>query len=227
MDGDGVPNRAAAPPQVGEPAPFFTAATDNNDRYSLEVAAGRWIVLMAFGTLAEPASAQAFAEIVARRNLFNDFDAAFFGISVDPADRLQRGLANSEPGLRFFWDFDCQVSRLYGVADAQHLRPTVFLIDPSFRIAMAEPIESTGAVLERLTAALMDAPREVETQVAPVLTLPRILEPELCAALIGHYLAGEQTQSGFAKDVDGRTVLEIDPFIKRRTDVTIEDEALV
>lgn len=227
MDGVGVPNRAAAPPQVGEPAPFFTAATDNNDRYSLEVAAGRWIVLMAFGTLAEPASARAFTEIVARRNLFNDFDAAFFGISVDPADRLQRGLANSEPGLRFFWDFDCRVSRLYGVADAEHLRPTVFLIDPSFRIAMAEPVESTGAVLDRLTAALMDAPREVEQQVAPVLTLPRILEPELCAALIEHYRAGDQTQSGFAKDVDGRTVLEVDPFFKRRTDVTIEDEALV
>jgi peroxiredoxin len=227
MDGESVPSLTAAPPQVGEPAPFFTAATDNIDRYSLEVTAGRWIVLMAFGTLAQPACAQAFTEVVARRNLFNDFDAAFFGISVDPADRLQRGLGNSEPGLRFFWDFDCQVSRLYGVADAEHLRPTVFLIDPSFRIAMAEPIESTDAVLDRLTAELMNAPREVETQVAPVLTLPRILEPELCAALIDHYRGGEQTQSGFAKDVDGRTVLHVDPFFKRRTDVTIEDDDVV
>src|SRR5258707_12150376 len=101
MDGEGVLNFVAPPPQVGEPAPFFTAATDNNDRYSLEVAAGRWIVLMAFGTLAEPASAQAFTEIVARRNLFNDSYAAFFGISVDPAHRLHRGLANCDPGLRF------------------------------------------------------------------------------------------------------------------------------
>ncbi|MDB5428472.1 MAG: hypothetical protein JWP23_3582 [Phenylobacterium sp.] len=227
MDGEGVLDFVAAPPQVGEPAPFFTAATDNNDHYSLEVAAGRWIVLMAFGTLAEPAAAQAFTEVVARRALFNDFDAAFFGVSVDPADRLQRGLANSEPGLRFFWDFDCQVSRLYGVADAQHLRPTLFLIDPSFRIAMAEPIESTGAVLDRLEAVLKEAPREAETQVAPVLTLPRILEPELCAALIAGYRAGDQTPSGFAKDVDGRTVQQIDPFFKRRTDVTIEDEALI
>jgi peroxiredoxin/predicted 2-oxoglutarate/Fe(II)-dependent dioxygenase YbiX len=227
MGGEGVPECIAAAPQVGEPAPFFTAATDNNDHYSLEVAAGRWIVLMAFGTLAEPASAQAFTEIVARRNLFNDFDAAFFGISVDPADRLQRGLANSEPGLRFFWDFDCRVSRLYGVADAQHLRPSVFLIDPAFRVAMAAPIEATGAVLDRLTAALMDAPREAEAQVAPVLTLPRILEPEICAALIGCYRTGEQTASGFVKDVDGRTVLQVDPLFKRRTDVTIEDEAMI
>ncbi len=182
---------------------------------------------MAFGTLAEPASAQAFTEIVARRNLFNDFDAAFFGISVDPADRLQRGLANSEPGLRFFWDFDCRVSRLYGVADAHHLKPTVFLIDPAFRVAMAEPVEATGAVLDRLTAELMEAPREAEAQVAPVLTLPRILEPEVCRALIDHYRSGEPTASGFAKDVDGLTVLQVDPFFKRRTDVTIEDEGVI
>ncbi|WP_372786213.1 redoxin domain-containing protein [Phenylobacterium sp.] len=227
MDGDSVLNPVASVPHVGEPAPFFTAATDNNDHYSLEVAAGRWIVLMAFGTLGEPASAKAFTEIVARRNLFNDFDAAFFGISVDPADRLERGLANSEPGLRFFWDFDCRISRLYGVADAQHLRPAVFLIDPAFRIAMVEPIEAIGAVLDRLTAALMDAPREAEAQVAPVLTLPRILEPELCAALIDHYRTGDQTPSGFVKDEDGRTVLKVDPFFKRRTDVTINDDELI
>ncbi|HEX4711048.1 redoxin domain-containing protein [Phenylobacterium sp.] len=227
MDGEGVLNFIATPPQVGEPAPFFTAATDSNDRYSLEVAAGRWIVLMAFGTLAEPAAARAFTEVVARRALFNDRDAAFFGVSVDPADRLQRGLANSEPGLRFFWDFDCRVSRLYGVADAQHLRPSLFLIDPAFRIAMAEPIESAGAVLDRLEAALKAAPGEAETQVAPVLTLPRILEPEVCAALIACYRAGDPSASGFAKDVDGYTIQQVDPFLKRRTDVTIEDEALI
>ena len=39
-------------------------------------------------------------------------DAAFFGVSVDPADREVRGLANAEPGVRFFWDFDGGVSRL-------------------------------------------------------------------------------------------------------------------
>ncbi|HEX5263003.1 MAG TPA: redoxin domain-containing protein, partial [Phenylobacterium sp.] len=227
MDGEGLLNLAASLPSAGEPAPFFTAATDGNDHYSLEVAAGRWIVLMAFGTLSEPASAQAFSEVVARRAMFNDFDAAFFGISVDPADRAGRGLKNSEPGLRFFWDFDCVVSRLLGVADAQHLKPTVFLIDPAFRIAMVAPIEATGAVLDNLAAAIETASRTADNEVAPVLTLPRILEPELCASLVDYYRAGEQTPSGFAKDVDGRTVQLVDPYFKRRTDVTIEDEALI
>src|SRR3569833_3155526 len=227
MDGEGLRNLAASVPLVGEPAPFVTAATDHTDSYSLDVAAGRWIVLMIFGTLAEPACAKAFTQVATRRELFNAADAAFFGVSADPADRLQRGLANSEPGLRFFWDFDCKVARLYGVADALNLKPTVFLIDPAFRIAMVAAIEETGAVLDRLAAELADAPRDAEVQFAPVLTLPRILEPELCTALVDYHRSGDQTASGFAKDVAGRTVLELDPVFERRTDVTVEDGALI
>jgi peroxiredoxin/predicted 2-oxoglutarate/Fe(II)-dependent dioxygenase YbiX len=227
MADDGVLNLAANPPAAGEPAPFFTASTDGNDHYSLEVAAGRWILLMAFGTLSEAASAEALKEVFARRALFNDFEAAFFGVSVDPADRLARGLENSEPGLRFFWDFDCRVSRLLGVADAQRLKPTVFLIDPAFRVAMVAPIESTAAVLDHLAAAIAAAQGASESEVAPVLTLPRILEPELCAELVDCFRTGEQSASGFAKDVDGRTVQLVDPYFKRRTDVTVENEALI
>jgi len=40
-----------APPQFGEPAPLFLAATDGVDRYGFDGAGGRWIVLMVFATL--------------------------------------------------------------------------------------------------------------------------------------------------------------------------------
>src|ERR1700761_9387658 len=166
-------------PQVGEPAPFFAAATDGVDRYSLDVVAGRWIVLMFFGTAGQAATAEGLALALERRALFNGADAAFFGVSVDPADRAQRGLANSDPGVRFFWDFDLAVTRLYGAADDANLKPCLFLIDPAFRIAMSAPIEATGLVLDRLAKELADAPAQAEEQYAPVLTLPRILEPEL------------------------------------------------
>ncbi|HEX4179958.1 MAG TPA: redoxin domain-containing protein [Caulobacteraceae bacterium] len=213
-------------PDVGEPAPFFTAATDHIERYSLEVAAGRWIVLMMFGTLSAEASRQGLETALRERELFDDWGAAFYGVSVDRADQGQRGLANAEPGVRFFWDFDCAVSRLYGVANADYLRPAVFLIDPMFRIAMAEPIESTPAVMARLKQELRDAPSLADSPFAPILTLPRILEPELCTALIDYYRRGGPTASGFAIDVEGRTVQHVDPRLKRRCDVTIEDEAV-
>jgi predicted 2-oxoglutarate/Fe(II)-dependent dioxygenase YbiX/peroxiredoxin len=222
-----IPIRPLRTPGVGEPAPFFVAATDGIEQYSLDVAAGRWIVLMMLGTLAEPASRQALELVVSRRRMFNDADAAFYGVSVDPLDRTQRGLANSEPGLRFFWDFDCEVTRLYGVADGEYLRPTIFLLDPSFRIAMAEPVENTAAVLDRLEQELRDTPALEDSPFAPVLILPRILEPELCAELIDYYHQGLPSQSGFAHDVDGRTYERIDTRLKRRKDVIIESEDLI
>ncbi len=220
-------SRWAKIPQAGEPAPFFAAATDGVDRYSLDVVAGRWIVLMIFGTLAEPASAEGLRRALDRAELFNGTDAAFFGVSVDPADRVQRGLANLEPAIRFFWDFDCTVARLYGAVHGEHLKPLVFLIDPAFRVAMVAAVEDTAAVLERLAAELRDAPSAAENQIAPVLTLPRIFEPEQCEQLIAYYRAGQPSASGFALDVGGRTVQRVDPYLKRRHDVTIEDEALV
>jgi peroxiredoxin/predicted 2-oxoglutarate/Fe(II)-dependent dioxygenase YbiX len=227
MSRDTGSTRPAKIPQVGEPAPFFTAATDGVQRYSLDVAAGRWIVLMFFGTTAQVESAEGLALALERRAMFNGADAAFCGVSIDPADRESRGLANSEPGVRFFWDFDLAVTRLYGVADESNLEPCLFLIDPAFRIAMSAPIAATGLVLDRLEQELRDAAAAAESQYAPVLTLPRILEPELCETLIAYYRAGEATISGFAMDVDGQTVLKVNSFLKRRCDVTLEDDDLL
>jgi len=227
MSRESLSVQAPRPPDFGEPAPFFTAATDNIPRYSLDVAAGKWIVLMFFGTLASTASLDALELALRMRDQFDDIHAAFYGVSVDPADRSERGIANSEPGVRFFWDFDCAVSRLYGLATDQHLQPGVFLIDPTFRIAMAEPIENTAAVLTYLDEALQDEPVPPAGPIAPLLVLPRVFEPAFCAELLAYFHRSEPTESGFAIDVDGRTVLQVNPFLKRRTDVTIEDEALI
>jgi predicted 2-oxoglutarate/Fe(II)-dependent dioxygenase YbiX/peroxiredoxin len=214
-------------PQVGEPAPFFAAATDGVERYSLDVVAGRWIVLMFFGTAGQAATAEGLARALERRELFDGPTAAFFGVSIDPADKSERGLANSDPGVRFFWDFDLAVTRLWGVADAANFQPCLFLIDPAFRIAMSAPIEAVDVVLDRLAQELAQAAQTTAEQYAPVLTLPRIFEPELCEALIAFYRAGGATASGFAKDVDGQTVQHIDTFIKRRHDVFIEDAPMI
>jgi predicted 2-oxoglutarate/Fe(II)-dependent dioxygenase YbiX/peroxiredoxin len=209
------------------PTPFFTAETDGIANYSIEVAAGRWIVLMVFGSLGVEACRAAHDRALARRHLFNDSDAAFYGVSVDAKDRFERGLANAAVGLRYFWDFDQRVSRLYGLIEGGALRPAVFLIDRSFRILAAEPIEATEAVLDRLEAELGAEPGMDDAPHAPVLTLPRVFEPELCDRLIAYFQDRPHAQSGFAAEVAGRTVDLIDPRLKRRQDVTVEDAALL
>jgi peroxiredoxin/predicted 2-oxoglutarate/Fe(II)-dependent dioxygenase YbiX len=215
------------PPDFGEPAPLFTAATDGVPNYNVGVAGGRWMVLLVFGSLAQPLCNAAHELILARRALFDDADAVFFGVSADPADRTVRGLANSTPGLRYFWDFDLAVCRLYGLVGETALHPGVFLIDRTLRIAAAEPVEQMAQVLDQLEQHLSVERASAEAAFAPVLTLPRVFEPDFCGELIAYFDKMGGAPSGFAADVEGVTTTVLDPRIKRRTDVTIEDEALL
>ncbi|WP_174301565.1 2OG-Fe(II) oxygenase [Caulobacter sp. S45] len=212
-------------PDFGDPAPLFTARTDEVDAYNIGVVAGRFVLLMIFGSLGVEACARAHAQVLARRAVFDDRHALFFGVSADRADHAVRRIRNQAPGLRYFQDYDLAVSRLYGLLQGEHLRPAVFLLDPMLRVMAAEPIEATGAVLDRLEAALADQ-AQAEAAFAPVLGVPRILEPELCERLIAHYQQVGGEPSGFAVEVDGRTVQRVHPGLKRRRDVWITDVAL-
>ena len=214
-------------PKFGEPVPFFTAPCGTSERYNFGVAAGRWTVLMVFGTLEFAASMDALALAMRDRDLFNDADAAFFGVSMDPADRDQRGLKTSEPGVRFFWDFDSAIGRLYGLADEHGLKPAVFLLDAALRVVMAEPIEETAAVMARLKAELLATGGADYTPTAPVLIMPRVLEPELCRILIAYFEEGSPTESGFTEDVGGRTTYRTNANLKRRQDVSIVHDEMI
>jgi predicted 2-oxoglutarate/Fe(II)-dependent dioxygenase YbiX/peroxiredoxin len=218
---------AESPPGWGEPAPFFTAVTDGVPNYSIQVAAGRWMLLMVFGSLGSPASAEALERVMQRRALFDDVDALFFGVTIDPADRLDRGLCNSEPGIRFFWDLDRSVCQTLGVIDTAYLRPTLFLIDRQFRIAATGPIEAIDAVLDQLAAHREAEEAAAVASIPPVLIAPRIFEPDFCRALLDYFAGQMAEESGFAIDVDGRTVTHVAAHLKRREDVGIEDADLL
>ncbi len=220
------PSPAPRSPEFGEPAPLFSAPTDGVASYSLDVTAGRYIVLLAFGSLGLEACASAHDQVLARRQMFDDREALFFGVTADRADRVQRGLRNSTPGLRYFDDFELRVMGLYGLVRGGALQPAVFLLDRMLRVIMAEPIEATGAVLDRLEALLTQDAAAPDAGFAPVLEIPRLFEPEFCAELIAYYRRSDSEESGFAMELDGRTVNHTDPRFKRRRDVTILDPAL-
>lgn len=212
---------AARTPGFGEPVPFFVAETDGVPRYSIDVAAGRWIVLMPFHSLASNEARAAHAQVLARAALFNDVDAAFFGVSTDPDDRFKRGLANAATGLRYFWDFDVEVAPLLGE------EPCALLVDRGFRVVLRAPLAQTAVLLDRLEEELASERARSEADFAPVLTLPRVFEPEFCAELIDYYCACEPETSGFAAHVEGRTVNLVDSRFKRRFDVSIADGPMI
>ena len=226
-------------PRVGEPAPWFVARTTSNPRFMFHTTAGRYTALCFAGAAEHPLAAAALAEVTRRRALFDDVKASFFGISIDPADEAQGRVGDSLPGLRWFWDHDLAVSRLYGAAPpgapeqastaAQGrvtYRPFWLVLDPQLRSVFSAPITQTRAVLDFIAAAPDVADHAGAPLHAPVLILPRVFEPQLCRRLIDAYETAGGQESGFMRDVDGKTRLILDSAHKRRSDHDLTDPVL-
>ncbi len=223
----------------GDPAPWFQQRSTSNPRYVFDTAAGRWIVLCFFGTAGDPASQAALASVAANRDLFDDERACFFGVSLDPRDEAERRVAEAMPGLRYFWDFDGAVARLYGAVPrdatpekgAVAMRRFWAVLDPTLRVRRIFPFRPGAAEAPELFEYLRALPlpsRHAGFDVpAPVLILPDVFEPAFCRALIGIYEAHGGTDSGFMREIEGRTVEVSDPRHKRRRDHVIADREVI
>ncbi|MBC6980260.1 2OG-Fe(II) oxygenase [Caulobacter sp. 17J80-11] len=212
----------------GDPAPWFRVASTSNPRYVFDTVAGRYVVLAFLGSAASAEARAALAAVEARRPLFDDERASFFGVSTDPDDQAQGRLVESLPGVRFFLDFERAVSRLYGAAgEDDGYRPFCLLLDPMLRVLARAPLERIGAVAD-LLATLPPPEDHAGAEIhAPVLILPRVFEPEFCRRLIEIYEQGEAQDSGFMREIDGKTVLVLDHAFKRRTDHELQDAAVI
>lgn len=213
-------------PGVGRFAPLFNLPCDGNPTFQLGAMGGRWVVLMFHGSLAAPHSRAAHEILLAQRALFDRAEVVFFGVSIDPADIEARGMGAPRSGLRCFADYRGAVSRGYGVLEDKVHTPTVFLIDRMLRLVAAEPIGRMQQIMERLAMELAAEKADATPQFAPVMTIPRIFEPELCRALIAFYEAEGGKTSGFMRQVGDKTVGMLDDTMKRRKDAHLPDGPL-
>ncbi|RMG38716.1 MAG: 2OG-Fe(II) oxygenase [Planctomycetota bacterium] len=224
------------PLQFGEPAPWFTAPTPSNPTFHFDTAAGRYIVLCFLGSASDPLSREVWRLLTEeRRGLFDDRNAALFGVSIDPADRDQQRLQEFLPGVHVFWDFDHQISRRYralapaGAAggEPRPLRHTL-LLDQRLRTLVAVAFGSDPRTHVEQVAGLLKALPPVASQRghAPILSVPRVFEPEFCRELIEYYNRQGGKDSGFMQDRGGKTVGVIDYSFKRRYDCEILDQDL-
>ena len=212
----------------GEAVPWFDApVVDGSPRYAFNTAGGRAILLFFMGSAGNEACAAALAEVMERRDLFDDSRAAFFGFSVDPEDVARERIRQQLPGIRFFLDFDRRISRLYGAsADDRSGRytPHFLLLDRTLRVVQAFPLGEAEAAAEALAA---EAGRDDRADWAPVVQVEHVFEPELCRRLIDLYEADGGEASGFMRDIDGKTRQVIDPSHKVRRDCLVGDPELV
>jgi peroxiredoxin len=221
---------------AGDPAPFFKQRSGGNPAFNFDTTAGRYIVLCMLGTASDTQGRQAFETVMANRSAFDDAHAAFFAVTCDPEDEKQRRLADSYPGIRIFWDFDGSVSRRYGSLPrngdaAASFRRQWIIVDPTMRITRVIPFEVAGGDAASVIAHVKRLPppeRFAGFEVPPpILVLPNVFEPEFCKTLVDLYETVGGTESGFMREVDGKTVATYDAAHKRRKDVTIEDQGLV
>lgn len=223
----------------GDPAPWFVQRTTGLGHYALDKSAGRYVVLCFFASAADEAGLETIRAVHARRHLFDDRKACFFGVSLDKTDESSGRVGESQPGLRYFWDFDGRISRAYG-AVAHALSPTQgnvaarrfwLVLDPTLRVLESIPFAADGsdrAAVFGLVESLPEPERFSGGELqAPILLLPNVFEPELCRRLIETYEAHGGTDSGFMRDVDGKTVVVTDHAHKRRKDCDIVDSALI
>jgi alkyl hydroperoxide reductase subunit AhpC len=144
------------PFRPGDPVPLFRARASNGvESYDFASVAGRYVVLAFLGSASWEPARRAMAAVREQRRLFDDCQASFFGISVDPVDRHSgwaediRETQGTAPNFPMIGDPKLEVSKLYGMlpaeagdqsegrtgADNQTVR-NVFVIGPDKKIKL-------------------------------------------------------------------------------------------
>ncbi|MFV3075316.1 2OG-Fe(II) oxygenase [Niveispirillum fermenti] len=201
-------------PGPGEPAPLFVAPCGGNPQFQLGSMGGRHIVLFFPGVdrARSMLSIEMMGKLAAGRPVGR---LACFGV-VGPADIGV--LRDRFPALNLFEDGQGQIRRLYGV----DREGGFILIDPMLRVVRRGPLDDGPSLLAE--AAQRTAGSATTEGLAPVLIVPDIFEPAFCQYLIALYRQDGGTDSGFMRDVGGKTVGIIDHGFKRRRDMDIQDE---
>ncbi|MGI9485237.1 MAG: 2OG-Fe(II) oxygenase [Geminicoccaceae bacterium] len=223
----------------GDPAPWFHQRSFANPHFAFHTAGGRYVVLCFFGSAADAHSQAALDAVRSRPHFFNDRTACFFGVSADPADESEKRVADSYPGYRFFLDFDASISRLYGAVSKEEAPDSWpfpckchwLVLDPTLRVLKTFPFADDCSDIDILLDYLDNLPPPdryagMELQ-APVILLPNVFEPVLCRQLIAFYETHGGEESGFMREVDGKTVIRHDHHHKRRKDYLLQDQEFI
>lgn len=204
------------PLMPGEPAPWFRGATPSNPEFTFDSVAGRYI-LLAFLPQDDAARLEAIRAMAAHRPMFDDARLSAFAIVRD--DQTAAG-ARDMTGLRWVMDPAGQVT-------AQFDEPSAWLVlDPTLRLLRSFELSETEALFAYLSALPPVAEHAGAATPAPVLIVPRILEPELCRRLIAYHAETVGEFTGVMRDGGDRTHYVMDE-LKSRRDVLVRDQHLI
>jgi predicted 2-oxoglutarate/Fe(II)-dependent dioxygenase YbiX/peroxiredoxin len=223
----------------GDPAPWFTANTTSNPKFHFDAIGGYRIILSFLGSSKLEHSQQILQQFVALQPQLAALETPFFGVMIDPGDLSMQNLIH-EPGyFKLIWDFDFNISALYGVCQKQKTSPsgnwsytpTSFVLNQNMQVVQViqtqEPELHVQLILNCIQSLPVFPPPQLANRQAPVLFIPHVFPAELCQHLIHLYEIDGGQDSGFMRQVDGKTVYIVDDSFKKRRDLLLEDPKLL
>ncbi|RAK52270.1 2OG-Fe(II) oxygenase [Phenylobacterium deserti] len=208
---------------VGEPVPWFRAATPSQPEFSFDTVAGRY-VLMVFLPRDADRRGEVLAALSENLATFDNRRLTALAVVRDAATAV--GVKDLK-ALHWILDLDDRISRKFDVAADDGVdRPAWLLLDPTLRLLRRWNVGEEQALFAALPKLPPPERHAGPIIPAPVLIAPRIFEPAFCQQLIDLLESdGGGAFSGVMRDRGQRTVVVMDDLKKRR-DVLITDPDL-
>jgi peroxiredoxin/predicted 2-oxoglutarate/Fe(II)-dependent dioxygenase YbiX len=220
----------------GDLAPPITQQTAIGQAMVFDFLAGKYTLLCFFGTAGDDRGKRMLSIIERGKDVFDGDNRAFMGVSVDKGDKAHSRVKQDHTRVTFIYDFDYSLSKAYGAMPENQsgaqisLRRHWVVLDPTLRIRAVFEAEPLGAEVDKVLDYMRALPATDSNPgfrvQAPILVLPNVFEPEFCRHLVELHRTDGGRETGFMRDVDGKTVEILDPRHKRRTDYYIEDQKL-
>ncbi len=218
---------------AGDPVPWFTASSSSNPAYHFDAVGGYRIILSFLGHFSNQSCAKVLQDFAALQPQLEQYEVPFFGVTIDPEDIVLKELIKIPSYFKLIWDFDRFVSLRYGVlpdeSNPDFYRPTTLVLDENLHVLKVFPLENSEShvadVFRFIESLPAPEPAMMAVKQAPVLFIPDVIDPEFCEFLIHLYQADGGRNSGFMRQIDGKTVEVLDADFKQRKDFHITDTA--
>src|SRR3984957_11074654 len=201
LDNGAAQHRTAFEYQIalGDPVPWFSAATVTGGSFHLQVAAGRWIVLCFLGPADDPQARQKLAVLLRDTDLFDEDRLAAHVVLTTPPEEPLAEIGN--PAVSFLADYDRALSRSYGALETSR----TVVLDPMLRAIANIAWTRLDDHLTGLRDLLRSLPHVDDAagvpMNAPVLIIPRVFDFPFCELLVKLYDRIGGRGSGFMLDV--------------------------
>lgn len=150
--------------------------------------------------------------------------AQVLALSVRPVDDIRAQKTAAGWTYQTLFDEGGEITRAFAQLSGIEA-PAVYVLDPNQRIAGIAPLGDGAAAWASGVVGTVAFPAEGATvrRMAPVLLIPRVLEPEACDWLIGLWADGQKRTGEVSLGESKGNVSAVVKNLKRREDYVIQD----